>query len=636
MFPNITPDRPGIQGIANLTRADSEDGEFRPSHHSSLLRGVHTVDIDEENLTVQSSDATGASATGGPLVHRTVSSSNSDSRLGSICAMSRRVVEVAATTIVALSPLMVYKDKAAKIISLGGVFFGKFAQLQALKVDSRFIRRLSNSQLQGGWIDPKTVENRLQRNLHNGGWWPEEIGSGIFPESDFENPDHRPKRAKLEAPIEYIENLGRGTVAQIDKCIINGHPYAVKSVSEKLIRNISDDVCIMKTVFFPVLRRMLVSALDKTLGTPITYANFVKAATSLIDEGNLSKELVNTIKQGLVLEKLSQLNEYSIPVPVNSELANYVQRIPVKFKVPRVAENISSSDALVMEFIDGCSFDRFIKMYRRFRKWQPVWRQGEMLWLSTYNMRDINRSLRNLLVSVYVQAAHESRFLNGDFQEGNFMMKLESDHICIYFIDHGNCITVDNFDIGAQDVLCNCLVMDLFLVFYQRHHDRTQEDHLQLVSDHIELWEETIMDLPIQPLAGEIHESSREFIHNWREVFDNQQQSSEFSVHRYTNGMTVREVCRDIYRMLQSNYVFSGKAEQMISEEEFIYSLPDVLSKAALKNRLNDNTNKDEVFKAAVVPFIDYLNDLGLHLKDSLLLYRVFRQIQAYRNNEVW
>lgn len=137
-------------------------------------------------------------------------------------------------------------------------------------------------------------------------------------------------------------------------------------------------------------------------------------------------------------------------------------------------------------------------------------------------------------------------------------------------------------------------------------------------------------------LAGEIHQSSREFIHNWRDIFDIQQQSSEFSVHRYTDRLTIREVCRDIYRMLQSNYEFSGKAEQMISEDKFIFSLLSLLSKAALKNRLRDSSNKDEVFRAAVIPFIDYLSDLGFHLKHNLLLYRVFRQIQACRKNIVW
>ncbi len=640
MFQNITTDGSGIQGIKTLTMADSKDGDTRQPHHSSLLRGVGNVDTDGINLTVQPSDATGTSTAGMPLVHRTVSASNGDSLLGSIWAMTRRAVEVAATTTMAAFSPRTY-DLVGGIMSSGGVLFGKFVQLWALKVDTPIIKRESNSQFPGGWIDPKTVVSVLQRNQHNNGWWPQAIGSGIFPESDFENPDHRPKRAKLEVPIEYIENLGRGTVAQIDKCLINGHPYAVKSASQKLIRNLSDDVCILKNAYFPVVRMMLVSALDRTHGTPITYDSFVKSADSLIDEGNLSKELANTKKQGLILKKLSQLNEYSVPVPDDSDAANYVQRIPVKFKVPEVAENISSSDALVMEFIDGCSLDRYGEMRERFSDWHPVWRriQGGVF-LCTRNVKEIIANLRELLVRVYLQAARESGFLNSDFQEGNFMMKLEHDHICIYFIDHGNCITVDNFDIGARDVLCNCLVMDLFLAFYQRHHDRSEEDHLQLASDHIESWQtDEIMDMRIRPMAGEIHRSSRAFITHWRSIFislANQQQESEFDFRKYFRGMTVRDVCRDIYRLLQSNYAFSGQAEQMISEEEFIYSLSDLLSKAALKNKLRDHTDKDEVFKAAVVPFIDYLNDLGFCLKENVLLHRVFRQIRAFRNNRVW
>lgn len=93
MQPHITANRPGSQANAILTRADSRDGEFHPPCRSTVLHGVHAVDNDQVNLTVQPDDASVLSVTGMPLDDRTVSANQGDSLFGSFRAMTCRFVE---------------------------------------------------------------------------------------------------------------------------------------------------------------------------------------------------------------------------------------------------------------------------------------------------------------------------------------------------------------------------------------------------------------------------------------------------------------------------------------------------------------------------------------------------------------
>lgn len=421
------------------------------------------------------------------------------------------------------------------------------------------------------------------------------------------------------------KNLGRGTVCQIDHCDIDGHSYAVKSVSEKSVSNICHDARLIRKCFLPALCWKGSLASSHVKGYDSTLSSFVQ-------EGNLLTELKNTKTQGRVLAELSRTNNYSIPVPEESGLADYIQQIPVKFKVPEVAEDFSSSEALVMELIEGCSLDhRDSAIFKHFFFSHTVWGEGGELFDSTDAM-EITRELWTLVEKVYMQAARQSNFLNGDFQEGNFMMKMEYDHICIYFIDHGNCITVDNFDAGAQAVLADCLLVDLFLFFHQRYHGKGQDDNLQAVSQYSELSQmASVMDLVTQPLTDQSFQPYTEFINEWRDVFDCQQES-EFTLQRYGQEMTVGAICRDIYQLVQLHQTWSREAEHMNSEQDFIRGLLAFLSKAVKKYKHIDDTNRKKVSDAVIFSFDDYLYDKGCSESDNHLQFRVFKQIQAYRN----
>ncbi|WP_257264443.1 AarF/UbiB family protein [Endozoicomonas sp. ONNA2] len=385
---------------------------------------------------------------------------------------------------------------------------------------------------------------------------------------------------------------------------------------------IHKDVLVLKNVFLPLMR-----ATGNLPINDIDISHYIDALESFEQEGNLSIELDHTKTQGRVLADLSRTKSYSVPVPETLDLGNHIQGIPLKFKVPEIAEHISSPDALVMELVNGCTLDRDAAIARLFDQWKPDWSGGERLGIDSFEVENIMKELRTLLVKVYVEAARKSGFINSDFQEGNFMLKLESDHIGIYFIDHGNCISVDNFDQAAQSLLCDSLVTDLFLFFHQRYHEN---DKPLSVSEFSELCQtDSVMDSVIYPLTDDYLQDNKKFINDWRKIFASKQ-DSEFTLRRYSPGMKIRGICSDIYQLFQLRWTSSPETGQSISEEDFFQGLINLLSKAVLKNKQIDDTNKKQVCSDVVHSFDDYLYEKGFHSPGNALLMRVFMQIQAY------
>ena len=568
---------PGESDVVNSNREDSGGCEPCPllpaTSRSSRAVTIRVADNNAVNLAVhQEGEGTASLAEKTPLSRRKVSGRNASSWLSNTWGLVRRAARITyrSLSFYRASP---HDDPARQFMKLGGLFGGKWMQFQAICPAPDF-KRDSNSRFPASEVAPGKVVSVLQGNVRQA---PESV-SVMSLEPDFVDDGPPVKRIRLEVPIKYVKNLGRGTVCQIDHCDINGRSYAVKSVSEESVSNICYDAWLYRKCYLPALRWGGSLASSHVKG-------YDSALSSFVQEGNLLTELEHTKTQGRVLAELSRTNRYSIPVPEESSLADYIQQIPVTFKVPEVAEDFSSSEALVMELIDGCSLDRGCAIYKHFRSSNTAWGAGSSL-LDTGDSMNIVRELWSLVERVYIQAARQSNFLNGDFQEGNFMMKMEYDHICIYFIDHGNCITVDNFDDGAQAVLGDCLLVDLFLFFHQRYHGKGQDDNLQTVSQYTELCQmASVMDLVVtQPLTDTFFQPYKEFINDWRDVFDCQQES-EFTLQRYGQEKTVGAICRDMYQLCQLHRTWSKEAEYMNTEQDFIRGLLDFLSKAVKKKQ---------------------------------------------------
>ncbi|MFK0570110.1 AarF/UbiB family protein [Endozoicomonas sp.] len=156
-----------------------------------------------------------------------------------------------------------------------------------------------------------------------------------------------------------------------------------------------------------------------------------------------------------------------------SNLNDKGRKVQVKFKVPDVYPDFSSSDVLVMELIDGCTLDRVQEIKDMLGRWTPAWNNQQPL--SEAQIQLTCSQLKEQILKVYRDAGRIHCFFNGDFQTGNMMMTLDDDDICIYFIDHGNCFTVKSIFTHAIGMLNYQLIKSLFKLFHHRFHDSVED-----------------------------------------------------------------------------------------------------------------------------------------------------------------
>ena len=473
------------------------------------------------------------------------------------------------------------------------------------------------SEYSAGEVDPAQIKKIVERNVANARLRSEgdmlgrpdaaDIHSGI------EFLDNTPASS---VPVQHIETLGRGTICQIDRFTIDGRDYAVKSFSENSVKNINRDVSIITSLLSIVYNLGICSQLE--------FNNLFRAAKSFSLECDLSKELEYTKKASEALNNLTEAKKFHVDTGSGHQ-------VPVQFRVPEVAEALSSPDALVMEYIDGCSLDRQKALRERLTAWQPKWKNGKSL--SEAEINYIITGIHKLVLSVYLESAKKSRFLNTDLQVGNFMMKLESDYIRIYSIDHANSIAKVNF-LGLINDHINCsLVQGMFLFFHNRAtgNDQAEEQNIPCSTDTAN--DVDVHDLVYTPLPVKQQESITEYITNHRRDFGEEIIPPIEDLLPSQEQATIGEICRQIYHWLKDNEQYCDPGTSVPSEAAFVNILPRFFIRLAQEYKEQDMTTKSEIKLLKVVTAFDnFVAGLGFRvmLGDPLLI-RVRAQLGAYR-----
>ncbi|WP_257264343.1 hypothetical protein, partial [Endozoicomonas sp. ONNA2] len=106
----------------------------------------------------------------------------------------------------------------------------------------------------------------------------------------------------------------------------------------------------------------------------------------------------NTKRQADILKRLSETKAYCIEVSVG----DHTCQVPLKVKAPVVNEALSSSNMLLMEFIDGCSLDRVSEVKERLRLWRPDWNDCKQL--SEGQIESIIKSVSQQVLNVFLEA----------------------------------------------------------------------------------------------------------------------------------------------------------------------------------------------------------------------------------------
>lgn len=306
-----------------------------------------------------------------------------------------------------------------------------------------------------------------------------------------------------ESHIKHIKTLGRGTLCQVDHIKIDGQSYAVKSLSPSLVKDFRTDCELLFDVIAPVMQYFhhchCPGAAD-TVGAQLYE--------SLARETDLLNELENAKKASKALQGLSNL--------MFIYLADHPgeRQVPVRFKTPEVFAAFSSKDALVMEFVDGCSLDRTNEVRQLLQTWTPPWNDTRQL--NEYQVAKIIDKLMMCCYLFYLHIAKEKGFLNAGFHMANFVLKLEHDNLEIYLVDHGNCFEVENLEQEIHRYVNShinySIIVSMVHFFHQRYNLHLQQTH------------------KIKWLLGQIHDISSKVLTNMglsRFGFNFQQNGSE-------------------------------------------------------------------------------------------------------------
>ncbi|MBO9496224.1 hypothetical protein J7438_19390 [Thalassotalea sp. G20_0] len=473
------------------------------------------------------------------------------------------------------------------------------------------------SEYSAGKVDPEEIKKIVERNvatarMHSEGAMLDRSGTAdIDSGSEFIT-----NKAVSAVPVRHIETLGRGTICQIDRFTIDERDYAVKSFSGKSLKSINRDVSIITGLLSTIHNIGIISQSE--------FNVLFRAAKSFSLECDLSKELEYTKKASEALNNLTEVKQFHVDTGSGHQ-------VPVQFRVPEVAEELSSPDALVMEYIDGCSIDRQKALRDRLTAWQPEWKNGERL--NEAELSNIIIGIYKLVLSVYLESAWKSRFLNTDFQVGNFMMKLESDCISIYSIDHANSIAnVDFLSLINQHIHCE-LVAGMFLFFHNRATGNGQVEEQNIPCSTDTAIDVDVHDLVYTPLSLQQQERLTEVITSYRINFGQEIIPPIEDLQPSQGQATIGEICRQLYHWLKDKGQHSDPEASVPSEAVFVNILPRFFIRLAEEYKEQDMTTNTEfkLFKVAAA-FDNFCQGMGFRVNQcDPLLIRVKAQLAAYR-----
>lgn len=458
-------------------------------------------------------------------------------------------------------------DMTIPILKLGGVL-GKLLERSSIDSnltypieenpiasDRNFLRVYNHiaSKFPRGEIPSKTIETNLEKQL---------------PESH----------------IKHIKTLGRGTLCQVDHVKIDGQSYAVKSLSPSLVKDFRTDCELLFDVIAPVMHYFhhCPGAAD-TIGA--------KLYESLARETDLLNELENAKKASKALQGLSNL--MFIYLADRSD----ERQVPIRFKTPEVYAAFSSKDALVMEFVDGCSLDRTYEVRQLLQTWTPPWNDTRQL--NEQQVEKIIDKLNMCCYLYYLHIAKEKGFLNADFHMANFVLQLGHDNLEIYLVDHGNCFEVENLEQEIHHCVNShinySIIVSMVHFFHQRY-------NLHLQQTHKRKW-----------LLDQIHVISSKVLTNMgmsRFGFNFQQNESE--IPDTTNQPLSASLSTDYQKINQTEHPF--KDEDSLSQDANPTENPeDLLFKPLSSSQAEKLTNKigewEDLFKVKLNK-TDYLKSL--------------------------
>ncbi|WP_163370797.1 AarF/UbiB family protein [Endozoicomonas acroporae] len=471
------------------------------------------------------------------------------------------------------------------------------------------------SEYSAGEVDPEEIKKIIERNVATARMRAMLDRSGT---ADIDSgSEFIANNAVSAVTVRHIETLGRGTICQIDRFTIDERDYAVKSFSGKSLKSINRDVSIMTSLLSAIHNIGIISQLE--------FNTLFRAAKSFSLECDLSKELEYTKKASEALNNLTEVKQFH----VNTGSGHHV---PVQFRVPEVAEALSSPDALVMEYIDGCSIDRQKALKDRLTAWRPEWKNGERL--SEAELNNIIIGIYKLVLSVYLESARKSRFLNTDFQVGNFMMKLESNYISIYSIDHANSIAnVDFLSLITEHIHCK-LVDGMFLFFHNRATGNGQVEEQNIPCSTDTANDIDVHDLVYTPLSVKQQEQLAELITSYRRDFGQEIIPPIEDLQPSQGQATIGEICRQLYHWLKDKGQRSDPGAPVPPESVFVNILPRFFIQLAEEYKEQDMTTNTE-FKLlkVVAAFDNFFQGMGFPVSQfDPLLVRVKAQLAAYRH----
>lgn len=622
------------------TGAYNRLSEANYSTSASSKSTVTAINPDKQLQPAHEHPAAGHSRAGDSLVFRTISQAAGSITQGVTRTLKRtsRVLGVAASCGAAVAKKVCLRspEAIAQFYHENGGLCGKIGQyLAATQVPAEYFKsdqKLYNyvtdivksaSQYSAGKVDPEVIRKVVERNVANAGLRSDRLLSeGAMQErsgtADNDSGSQFMANIALSAAtVRHVETLGRGTICQVDQFNIDGQDFAVKYLSPELAEKINIDVSIMTDVFSDFYDRGFMSEKD--------FDDFSKAFKSFSNECDLSQELKFTEKASEALKNLTETNEYRVSTGSGHQ-------VPVQFRVPEVAVSLSSPDALVMEYIDGCSLDRTDALRERLASWQPDWKEGGRL--SETEIKTIIVGIHKLVLTVYLDSISESHFFNTDFQPGNFMMKLESDRISIYCIDHANSTANNDILRIVKDTVYYSLVIGLFLLFHSRATGNGLVEEQNTPSPTDTTGEVDVRDLVYTPISPEMLESLEEFIEPFRSGFGRGIIPPIDELQQFQREATVGAVCSQTYHWLKGISDDSNTKGPVQSEAAFVELLSRFLIRLAMEHEEQDmqKAGKATLNKVVGVPFDKLAKSFGFQIRPiDPRLMRVGWQLSAYR-----
>lgn len=622
-------------GGVTSTGAYSRVSETTASTSASSKSTVTAINPDKQLQPAHEHPAADHSRAGETLVFRTISQAASSVTQGLTRSLKRtsRVLGLAYSGCTTLAKVACYRspEPIAQFFHKHGGLCGKIGQYVAAKqAPAEYFKSYQDlhnytteiikvaSQYSAGKVDPEVIRKIVERNLANVGLLSEDARLERSGTVDNDSGSQFIANSAVSAvPVRHVETLGRGTVCQVDKFNIGGRDFAVKSLSPELAEKINIDVSMMISLFSTLH--------DWGFISKICFDDISSAFKNFSNECDLSRELTFTEKASEALKDLTETRQYQVSTGSGHQ-------VPVQFRVPEVSVPLSRPDALVMEYIDGCSLDRADALRERLTSWQPDWKEGGRL--SEAEINTIIVGIHKLVLEVYLDLVSESCFLNTDFQTGNFMMKLESDRISIYCIDHANSSANNDILRIVKDPVYYSLVTGLFLLFHNRANGNGLGEEPDAPSPMDTTDEVDIRDLVCTAISPKILERLEKSIETHRRGFGSDIIPPIDELQKFQEEATVGEICSQIYHWLKDNSDHANTEGPFQSEAAFVEPLTRFLIRLAMEHEEQDMQKADmeTLHKVVTVPFDNFVQSLGFQTSPvNPLLLRVGWQLSAYR-----